>query len=204
MDPKHQMVRISMQFEAWDKVAPDVNFNLEIDMEKLLSFVPFDAKVLDFGCGYGRNCSTLATAGFSDVIGVDSSLEMINRGNRDNPKLHLIHNATNKLSYPDGYFDLILICAVLTCIPDDAQCKRIMAELKRVLKPNGMIHLVEFCSEAGQSIDSNIGVAMKHRTPKALSDLANTFKLVSAEVVNTATLSGGKASSFSYFGVKGA
>jgi ubiquinone/menaquinone biosynthesis C-methylase UbiE len=193
---------MSMQFEAWNKVAPHIDFNLEIDIEKLLSFIPSDSKVLDFGCGYGRNCNILDSAGVSDVIGIDSSLEMINRGSRDFPNLHLIHNALNELSYPDNYFDCILLCAVFTCITDDDQCNSIITELKRILKPAGIVHLVEFCSKTEQSIDSNIGVTMKHRTPMALSDLVNSFKLLSSEVLCTNTLGGGKASSFSYFGVK--
>ncbi len=190
-----------MQFKAWNKVAPHIDFNLEIDIEKLLSFVPLDSKVLDFGCGYGRNCNILDSAGFNDVIGVDSSSEMINRGGRNHPKLQLIYNATNKLLYSDNYFDFILICAVFTCIPDDAQCYSIITELKRVLRPNGIIHFVEFCSETGQSIDSNIGVVMKHRTPKELNGLVSSFKSLSTEVMCTTTLNGSKASSFSYFGV---
>ena len=195
------MARMSMQFEAWNKIASGINFNLEIDIKKLLSFIPLDSKILDFGCGYGRNCNLLDSAGFSDVIGVDSSLEMINRGSRDYPKLHLMHSATDKLSYPDSHFDLILVCAVFTCIPDDAQCSSIITELKRVLKPNGIVHLVEFCSEDGQVIESNIGVSMKHRTSKELSDLVNSFKLVSCEELCTTTISGSKANSFSWFGV---
>lgn len=191
-----------MQFEAWNKVAHQIDFNLEINIEKILSTIPFNSKVLDFGCGYGRNSNILDSAGFSDVIGVDSSLEMINRGRRDFPNLNLIYNATDKLSYPDNYFDFILVCAVLTCITDDAQCTRIIAELNRVLKPSGIIHLVEFCSEAGQSIASNIGVLMKHRTPMELSNLVNSFKLVSSEVSCTTTLGGSKAYYFSYFGEK--
>lgn len=194
---------LDKQFEAWNKVAPHIDFNLEIDIKRLQNYITFNSKILDFGCGYGRNSNLLASVGFTDLMGVDSSIEMINRGNQDFPHLKLMHNVTNKLVFPDNTFDLILVCGVFTCIPDNNQCDRIITELSRVLKPKGVIHLIEFCSEVGQLIHSNFGVEMKHRKPRELSNLLGSFEMLNSEVLSTTTLSGNEASSYRYFGVKG-
>ena len=70
-----------MQSEAWDLVAMYVDFNLEIDTHEFMRLVPKDTTILDYGCGYGRTCEILNSMGYSNILGVDTSPEMIRRGN---------------------------------------------------------------------------------------------------------------------------
>ena len=53
-----------MQASSWDKIANEVNFNLEIDIDQFLNRVPLNGNILDFGCGYGRISSLLNEPGF--------------------------------------------------------------------------------------------------------------------------------------------
>ncbi|MCD6439265.1 MAG: class I SAM-dependent methyltransferase [Halomonas sp.] len=64
---------------SWDKVASDVDFNLEIDLARFLGMISRKAKVLDFGCGCGRISNELTECGYIDVTGVDPSFAMIER-----------------------------------------------------------------------------------------------------------------------------
>ncbi|WP_345847279.1 class I SAM-dependent methyltransferase [Shewanella algae] len=43
-----------MTAQLWDKVANQVNFNLEIDVQRFCQLVRPNARILDLGCGYGR------------------------------------------------------------------------------------------------------------------------------------------------------
>ncbi|MCP8898703.1 class I SAM-dependent methyltransferase [Gilvimarinus xylanilyticus] len=69
-----------MDAEAWDKAAKQVNFNLEIEWSKFQSLVCPQARLLDFGCGYGRIGKKLIHNGYLNVVGVDSAFCMVLRG----------------------------------------------------------------------------------------------------------------------------
>jgi len=58
-----------MQTEKWNAVAQTVNVNLEIEIPEFARLVPKDTSILDYGCGYGRNCRKLMSIGYSNIIG---------------------------------------------------------------------------------------------------------------------------------------
>ncbi len=135
-----------MTAQLWDKVANQVNFNLEIDVQRFCHLVKPDAKILDFGCGYGRIAKQLKQLGYPEVLGVDPSAAMIKRGLSLYPDIDLIQLPQLPLPFADETFDVVLSCAVLTCMPSEMAQKAAILELKRVLKPGGLFHLSEFCA----------------------------------------------------------
>ena len=191
-----------MQIEAWDSVAKEVAFNLESDISEFAHLVPKDATILDYGCGYGRTCETLYSIGYDKILGVDSSHEMIRRGNLEYPHLSLHKTQGPTLQYPDGYFEAIVLCAVLTCIPENQAKKDVLAEIERLLKPGGILHMVEFCNETNKIFKSKIGVIMHHQQPSELRSLVGTFTELRFEVTQTQTMGGINAQAVSYFGQK--
>ena len=68
------------QIEYWDRVAYEKKFNHPIRFDKFKQCVKYNANILDFGCGYGRTLNELRTNGYTNLIGIDSSMEMISRG----------------------------------------------------------------------------------------------------------------------------
>ena len=148
----------------WDCVAELVNFNLPISSDAFIATVPFGSNILDFGCGYGRITQEISELGYSKIIGIDSSQEMINRGLSDYPKLDLRHLPTKTLPFANDEFDAIVLCAVLTCIPNQNARNNVLSELNRVLKPQGIIYLAEFCSDQSVRFVSSTGVPMWHST----------------------------------------
>jgi SAM-dependent methyltransferase len=191
-----------MQTEAWDLVARDVDFNLEIDTNEFMRLVPKDTSILDYGCGYGRMCAILNSMGYNNILGVDSSPEMIRRGNLLYPQLTLSHTHDTTLEFPDGNFGAIVLCAVLTCIPDQQEMKDVLSEIERVLIPGGILHVVEFSNEASKTFVSNIGVTMHHQRPSELRSMVNTFTELKFEVIKTKTMGGNTADAVNYFGKK--
>ena len=184
---------------SWDKVAINVDFNLEIDLARFLELVGREAKVLDFGCGYGRISNELIESGYTDVIGVDPSCAMIERGRKEFPGLPLLHLDGVDLPFGENTFDAVVICAVLTCIPSLEERGRVAAEITRVLKPGGVVHISEFCSKESKDFISGLGLAMRYSSPKELCDLFASFSCFHYEVVSVTTMSGDTASSYRAF-----
>ena len=191
-----------MQIEAWDLVAKEVDFNLEIDISEFERLVPKDAAILDYGCGYGRISNQLSTDGYLNIVGVDTSPEMIKRGSLKYPFLSLHHSNRSKLQYTDGKFKAIILCAVLTCIPEQHLKQEILTEITRLLTPGGILHVIEFCSDTSNIFESKLGVRMHHQKPSELNKLLSAFTELKFEVIHTQTMRGEDAKAVSYFGQK--
>lgn len=96
-------------------------------------------KVLDAGCGRGFYLRVLSSFSFiKEIHGIDINdnyLQIAKKNNTD--KRVKIKNASiYKLPYQDKYFDLIICSEVLEHLKDDIKA---LLELKRVLKPKGII-----------------------------------------------------------------
>ena len=99
-------------------------------------------RVLDFGCGPGTISVGLARAvDPGELHGVDMEASQVElaraaaaAGGHSNATFH-VGDAT-KIPFDDGYFDVAHCHAVLMHVPDTAA---VLAEVKRVLKPGGII-----------------------------------------------------------------
>ena len=183
----------------WDSVANCVNFNLKIDCARLFEMTDREAKVLDFGCGYGRISNELAACGYTDVTGIDPSHAMIERGRRAFPGLNLLQSVGSDLPFDESSFDVIVICAVFTCIPSLGERLSVASEITRVLKPGGIVHLSEFCAEESESFMSGLGLPMRYSSPQELRDLFAGFLCSHAEIVSASKMSGEAVSSYRAF-----
>jgi SAM-dependent methyltransferase len=126
----------------WETTGAGKTFTHPLDPELLAGHLPDrEAPVLDYGCGYGRLTGELAALGYSRVEGVDFSRALIERGRREHPGLPLLHCAELPLPRPDGHYGAALLFAVLTCIPDDAAQRAVLAELARLVRPGGLLHV---------------------------------------------------------------
>jgi SAM-dependent methyltransferase len=199
----------------WDDHAEAYSFAHPIEFGWLAG-LPKGARILDYGCGYGRAAASLAAAGWK-ALGVDFAIGMIARGRREHPGLDLRHVDRLPLAEPDGAFDAAILFAVLTCIPDDADQRDLIAELRRLIRPGGLIYVSDYllqpdaryaeryaAGEARHGVygvwDRGDGAVFRHHTREALDALLSGFEPVAEREVETTTLSGAKATAIQLLG----
>jgi SAM-dependent methyltransferase len=100
------------------------------------------ARILDMGCGDGRNLPLLLDLGFevhaSEISPeIVSGLESLARELQWPVRFVVGLNA--KLPYPDHHFDCMLCCASCYYLDGSMTWTEVHAELARVLKPGGLL-----------------------------------------------------------------
>ncbi|MFC0596963.1 class I SAM-dependent methyltransferase [Streptomyces palmae] len=135
MTPSEQLQRY------WETTGAGHTFTHPLDAELLSRHVSFEARILDYGCGYGRLAAELAALGYHRVCGVDPSAALVERGLSEHPGLDLRRLAGLPLPFADGEFDAALLFAVLTCVPQERVQRETVAELARVVRPGGVLYL---------------------------------------------------------------
>ena len=115
-------------------------------------------KVLDAACGGGRNLVYFLQSGF-DVFGTDAAPHAVEAVRQlaaklapDAPADNFRVEPVERMTFPDGFADVVISSAALHFARDDRQFDGMVNEMWRVLKPGGML----FCRLA-----SSIG--MEHR-----------------------------------------
>ncbi|WP_373975457.1 class I SAM-dependent methyltransferase [Chitinibacter sp. SCUT-21] len=156
------------QEAIWNTLAPSVAFSIEPDFYNLQRLVSKKSRVLDFGCGYGRVAKKLKDCGYKNIIGIDSSLEMIRRGITEYPELDLRHAKSSQSLVDHGKFDAIIFCAALTCMPESNIRKSSIEMAHSMLTDDGIIYCCEFARNSNTEysndgcFESGIGIKMKH------------------------------------------
>lgn len=103
----------------------------------------FKGKVLDIGCGGGRNVAFLAASGYN-VYGIDytqTSVDMTRqRLKMANLTAKIEVGDVRNMPYQNDFFDAIFCYGVL-CYCDKVGIKHGINEIYRILKPNAKAHL---------------------------------------------------------------
>jgi SAM-dependent methyltransferase len=193
----------------WDANAEALTFHHPVALEWLRS-LSTESRILDYGCGYGRVCALLGAAGWTDTVGVDFSEAMIQRGRASHPTLDLRRIDGLPLAEADGAFDAAFLFAVLTCIPGGGEQERLMSELRRLLRPGGLLYLSDYrlqtddrylgryrAGAAQHGIygvwDREDGGVFRHHDDARLTELLVGFERGAERDIPTRTLSGASA-----------
>ena len=98
-------------------------------------------RVLDAGCGDGRNLHYLLQAGF-ECFGIDEDAAAIDavrrRAGPFAPAEHFVAGKVDQLPWEDGSMHAVICSAVLHFSDDEAHFGRMMTEMWRVLAPGGL------------------------------------------------------------------
>src|ERR1700723_769398 len=102
-------------------------------------------RVLDAGCGYGRNLVHLLREG-CEVFAVDADAEGIEHVRRMSgalaiglPPENFKVASVEQMPFPDGFADVVICSAVLHFARDDQHFLAMLRELWRVLRSGGLL-----------------------------------------------------------------
>ena len=165
-------------------------------------------RVLDAGCGSGRNLVYLLRSGF-EVCGVDESSDAVAQtrrlasaleqeagaGGRRQAEKNEQNNKENnfrvepveRMSWEDGSFDVVLSSAVLHFARSEAQWQAMMNEMWRVLKPGGI-----FFARLASSIGIESQVKLREGRRYRLPDGSDRFLVDEAILLEATAALGGE------------
>ncbi len=151
---------------SWDSTWEDVYMSRDwgkYPAESLIRFVARNfyhqkrdqVNILEIGCGTGANLWYISREGIN-AFGVDGSKTAIakaeQRMQEENVKVNLKVGDVVKLDYPDNFFDAVID---VECLSHNSKenCKKIFAEINRVLKKDGKFYSRTFSERT--TISSN-------------------------------------------------
>ena len=127
------------QEKVWDAIAKDWKKFRKTPLTNVEDFLKVrTGKILDLGCGSGRNFMKLQGVEF---YGVDFSGKMLElaRGSVEDLgiEIDLRKAEVFETDFDDDFFDYVLCNAVLHCVDSAEKRKKTLEEIHRVLKPGG-------------------------------------------------------------------
>lgn len=93
-------------------------------------------RVIDLGCGSGREAPLFREAGF-DYVGVDRSVGLLSEARARNPGATFLEIDMSTLNFPEQSFDAFWSAASLLHVPK-LQAPDVLREWFRILKPGGI------------------------------------------------------------------
>jgi SAM-dependent methyltransferase len=203
----------------WDRVADEKRFSHPLRLDWLRKYSTRQARFLDYGCGYGRTLAELSRAGFANFVGVDFSERMLARARLEMPGRRLIRNDGQALSFKNDCFDVLLLFAVLTCIPKDDEQLQLMSEAQRVLRPGGIIYVSDLLIDEDMRnrrryeqyaeahgcygvFELPEGVTVRHHRREWIEEIMTPFQQLEFEPFTVTTMNGNTSAAFQYVGCK--
>lgn len=205
------------QRQYWNKVAEKKEFTTPFQIGEFEKYVKKDSVILDVGCGYGRTLAQLYDNGYKNLIGIDFARNMIERGREQFPYLDLRVKEDERIALPDNSVDAVILFAVLTCIVNNEEQRGLIAEIRRVLKPGGILYVNDFLLNMDERNELRYseyaekygtygvfelpeGALLRHHDEKWLEELFQTFEKKSYEQLIFTTMNGNKSNGFFYIG----
>ncbi|HLJ64116.1 MAG TPA: class I SAM-dependent methyltransferase [Stellaceae bacterium] len=116
-----------------------------------LLFAGLGGRILEAGVGTGRNIEFYPPD--ASVVGVDISPAMLHRASRRRSRtraeVELLEMDITALRFPDASFDAVVATFVCCTLPDALQ-RQALGELARVVKPLGVIRLLDYVPPQGR------------------------------------------------------
>lgn len=208
------MNTLDTQIAYWNRIANTKTFTHPLDLNLLSTYFQKEFKIMDYGCGYGRISKELSDLGFTNVIGLDTSVELVSRGRKQYPLLTLEHIIDVKdLDTMASDFDAVILFAVLTCVPSNGGQTEIIARLKNRLRQGGLLYISDYYLQDGtrevkryQSLNNDPenygvfklpeGVTFRHHTKPWIKELLRDFTILEEKKITVQTMNGHSAEAF--------
>lgn len=118
--------------------APLEKLGLSKYRQEALSLLPADAAILELGCGTGANFEFYPPS--RTAVSTEISFEMIKRAKAKRRENLLVNADAQALPFGESVFDAAFATLVFCSIPKPEMA---FAELKRVIRPGGLVILLE-------------------------------------------------------------
>jgi SAM-dependent methyltransferase len=112
----------------------DVSQNLDALLEAITGDPPF--RILDFGCGPGRDLVVFRERGH-EPVGLEGAAGFVEMA-RERAGVEVWHQDFLALELPDAAFEAVFANASLFHVPDQ-ELPRVLAELRACLRPGGVL-----------------------------------------------------------------
>jgi len=140
---REMFARISPRYDLLNHLLSanvDVKWRRRV-VKKIAPMLAPDAQVLDVGCGTGDLSIEIFEKTAAPVVGIDFCRPMLELAKKKAPQLRFIEGDALRLPFADRSFDCITIAFALRNL---SSVEEGLAELKRVLKPKGVLAILEF------------------------------------------------------------
>jgi ubiquinone/menaquinone biosynthesis C-methylase UbiE len=148
---------VTTNLARYERIAPFYDF-LDYPFEhgryrelRPLMFAGLGGQLLDAGIGTGRNCAYYPADAV--VSGIDTSPAMLERARLRCPTVseagRLFRMDVTALQFPARSFDAAVATFLFCVLPDELQVPA-LRELGRVVKPGGLIRLLEYVRPRGR------------------------------------------------------
>jgi len=205
------------QKQYWNTAADTKEFTTPFQIEEFSKFVDKSGIILDIGCGYGRTLEQLHKGGYHNLIGIDFSKAMIERGKKKYPYLDLRLKRNESIEILDESCDAVILLAVLTCIVSDYEQLSLLKEIKRVLKPGGILYVNDFLLNSDERnikryeqfknkynkygvFELPEGAIVRHHDIKWVEESLDIFEKIAFENIVYTTMNGNKSNGYYYIG----
>lgn len=154
----------------------------------LMSLSGVSGKILDVGCGGGQFSRAVKKYRPDlEVVGIDAGKDAISYAKKMSKRIDCkVADATN-LPLKDSEFDAVISIEVLEHIKE---YKKMISEIRRVLKPNGVVYLSVSCEKSLWTIPGVLGLlgfdytrkSFGHINKLSYKDLLSDFKKAGFEI----------------------
>ena len=214
------MVDLDRQLEYWNSEGTQKVFRHPLNFERVSQWLSYESRILDFGCGYGRSLGDLFESGYRDLIGFDFSPAMIEAARARFSEIEFgVLQSSSTIPLPEASVDGVLLFSVLTCVPTDDGQRTLVAELRRVLKPGGLLYISDLWLQSDERnltryaldeakygkygvFDLPEGVTVRHHDQEWISRLTSDFEQVALDDIEVLTMNRNPAKAFQWFGLK--
>ena len=198
----------------WNEVGAQKDFEDPLYLEKLEPFIDRHSMVVEYGCGYGRLLQLLYTKEYQNLLGFDFASKMIERGKKAYPHLNLeVIAQSGKMPLENSVCDAIIMSTILCCVIDKEEQVRLLEEVRRVLKPGGVVYLSDFlmCDHSRYAAKyqegyaaygewgiytTSEGIAVRHHSTEWIMQLLNGFDIQWFEQFDFKTMNNNAARTF--------
>ena len=144
------------------------------ELKFLEDYIKEGDKILDLGCGNGRLYELLKNKPI-DYYGIDNSEKLIEIAKSRYPNINFqVADALN-LPFPENFFDKVVSVAVFHHIPSKDLRLQFLKEIKRTLKPGGILILVNWSLNTWKRFSLFLKYAFLKILGKSTLDFGDAF-----------------------------